>query len=207
MGGERNAFSVFSSQRRADGEDADLTRFAYHSRNALFFVHGSQYVELVASNEGMLEEMLAFGRAFVGKAAGGGAEVNELALFPRDGLDEESIALLASDVFGTEALNNVFIAHYTLDGKRFTLFLSARKDREEAESLASAYESFLMENGGRQLGEAAEIPGLRVIEILGSTEFIFTHHHFLAGVHEADDAELGGRLAARLHQALTEAGK
>ncbi len=202
MEGQRNAFSVFSSQRRADGVDTDFTRFAYHSRNALFFTHGHQYVEVVASNEEMLEEMLAFGRAFVGETAEGGGEVNELALFPREGLDEESISLLSSDVFGYDGLNNVFIAHYKLDGQRFTLFLSARKDREEAESLASAYRSFLLENGGQQLESAAGIPGLKVVEILGNYEFIFTYHHFLAGVHEADDAERAGLLAERLQQAL-----
>lgn len=208
MEGQRNAFSVFSSQRRADGVDTDFARFAYHSRNALFLVHGHQYIEMVASNEGMLEEMLAFGRAFVEKTAeGGGSGVNELALFPREGLEEESVALLSSDVFGYEGLNNVFIAHYNLDGKRLTLFLSARRDGEEADSLASAYRTFLLENGGQPLEVSTNIPGLKVVEILGSYEYFFTHHHFLAGVHEADDADLAGRLAERLHQALRGAAK
>lgn len=207
MEGQRNAFSVFSSQRRADGVDTGFTRFAYHSRNALFFVRGPRYVELVASEEGMLEEMLAFGRAFAGKTAEAGDDVNELALFPGEGLYEGSATLLSSDVFGFERLNDVFIAHYTLEGKPFTLFLSARGDREEAESLASAYGSFLLENGGRQLEVAFDIPGLKVVEILGAYEFIFTHDHFLAGVHEADDTELAGRLAERLHQALRGTGR
>ncbi len=207
MGSKRNSFSVYSTQRRTDVEEADFTRFAYHSKNALFFVHGRQYVEVVASNEGMLEEMLAFGRTFVGRSAGDPGEVSELALFPREGLDEESVALLSADVFGYQGLDNVFIAHYTVEAKRFTLFLSARKDVEEAKSLASAYGGFLLEQGGEAREAAVEIPGLKVLEILGSYEFIFSHHHFLAGVHEADDAEQAGRLALKLHQALREAAK
>ena len=50
MGDGRNAFSVFSSQRRADGWDADLTRFAYRTENALFMAHGREYIEIVGSD-------------------------------------------------------------------------------------------------------------------------------------------------------------
>ena len=35
-----NAFAVFSSQRRDDGQSIELARFSYQPPNALFFVHG-----------------------------------------------------------------------------------------------------------------------------------------------------------------------
>lgn len=204
MGNTRNAFSVYSSQRRADGEDVDFTRFAYHSRNALFFAHGREYVEVVASNESLMDEMLVLGRNFVAGKETETCDVNEIDLFPKEALEEGSITLLSSDVFGYQELNNVFIAHYLLDRKRFTLFLSARKDPGEAESLAASYRQFLLENGGKDLDAENRIPGLKIVEILDSHEFIFTHSHFLAGVHEADDIAMGEELAVRLHQTLGE---
>lgn len=204
MGSTRNAFSVYSSQRRADGEDVDFTRFAYHSRNALFFVHGREYVEVVASSESLIEEMLALGRNFVAGKRTETGEVNEIALFPKEALEEGSITLLSSDVFGYQELNNVFIAHYLLGGKRFTLFLSARKDPREADSLAASYRQFLLENGGKNQVAENRIPGLKIVEILDSYEFIFAHRHFLAGVHEADDIAMAEELAVRLYETLAE---
>jgi len=50
MGTLPQAFSVFSTQRRAEGETLDLTDFAYRTQNAVYFVSGSNYVEAVASS-------------------------------------------------------------------------------------------------------------------------------------------------------------
>ena len=50
MGSPANAFSVFSAQRRDDAAPVDLTSHAYGTANALFLVHGSYYLEIVASD-------------------------------------------------------------------------------------------------------------------------------------------------------------
>ena len=100
MGDPRNAFSVWSAQRRSDAEKSDLAPFAYSTANALFFVVGSKYVEIVGAEEGLPGEVLAFGKSLAGQGAGDVQNVGELALFPPDGLDTGSVALHASDVFG-----------------------------------------------------------------------------------------------------------
>ena len=50
MGTVPQAFSVFSAQRRAEGQPLDLTEYAYRTRNSLYFICGSNYIEAVASS-------------------------------------------------------------------------------------------------------------------------------------------------------------
>lgn len=206
MGNTRNAFSVFSSQRRTEGEDAGFAPFAYHSKNALFFVHGHEYVEMVASSERLLDPILSMGRNYVAARPVETGRVEEMAFFPKEGLSRESITLLSSDVFGFQDLNHVFTAHYVLDGRGYTLFLSERKDAREASSLAASYVRFLLENGGEERGAASPISGLKAVEILDSYELIFSHGRFFAGVHEAEDLEGALELANRLHETLRGVG-
>lgn len=199
----RNAFSVYSSQRRADAQDAPFTQFAYHSQNALFFVHGRFYVEIIASNQGMLGEMLDYGARFVSVGiTGASGEVAEMKLFPAEGLEHGSITLLSSDVFGFDGLDQVFIATYKLDGVSMTAFISRRKDQQEATALVASYRAFLLQNGGKDEEHGASMPALAVISILDSYELVFARGRYLAGVHEADSRDPALRLAIEIDKAL-----
>jgi hypothetical protein len=202
MGEARNAFSVFSSQRRAEAEDADPTRFAYRTPNALFMAHGGEYVEIVGSDESLMEEMLSIGKRFVESRPQAGETLGELALFPRDGLDPASITLLSANVFGYEKLDGTYTAAYAMGEWRLMAFISRRSSPEEARSLAAGYERFLIDNGGRVVETGLKIPGARVIHLFDVYEVIFTRGERLAGVHEADDQGAAEALAARLYEAL-----
>ncbi len=203
MGDPRNAFSVFSSQRRGDGTDVPFTRFAYHAQNALFFTHGPYYVEIIASNESMLENMLAYGTAFVSRTrVETSSDISETSLFPPTGLDPASITLRPSDVFGFEGLDNVFLATYTVDGAPMTAFISPRKDELEAAALASSYQRFLLQHGGTDEPHSSPIAGLKLISILDSFELVFVRGRYLAGVHEAEELEPALRLVTEIDRAL-----
>jgi hypothetical protein len=206
MGSLRNAFAVYGSQRRADAEKAALTRFAYRTSNALFFVHGQDYVEIVAAapSAELVREVLAYGQNLVSQKPARSEEVSELALFPAEDLDEAGISLLATDVFGFEGLNNVFIANYTLAATPLTAFLSLRATPEEARQLASAYEEFLRSNGGTPVPLHDNLPDAVLIELFGTFELVFAHGRMLAGVHEAPDREAAEKLGLRILQGLTE---
>lgn len=205
----RNAFSVWSAQRRSDAVKSDLTPFAYSTANALFFVAGSKYAEIVGAKEGLSAEMQVLARSLAGQAGGGNAQnVGELALFPPEGLDPGSIALHATDVFGFDGLNDTFTATYSAGGATLTAFLSRRATPEEALKLASAYHDFLLQNGGKDVTWGVEMPeGARLVEIFGSFEAIFCSGRILAGVHEGETKEPAENLAAALQRALKEAGK
>lgn len=50
MGTKENAFAVYSQQYREDGLPLQWAEFAYYAANALFFVHGQDYMEMRASS-------------------------------------------------------------------------------------------------------------------------------------------------------------
>lgn len=202
MGNSRNAFSVFSSQRRAEGLDVDLTRFAYRTPNALFLAHGKEYLEIIGSDEGLGTMILIVGKAFVEARPLGGDDLGDLGLFAADGLDTSSITLLSANVFGYEKLDATYTAVYSVGQWRLMAFVSRRGAIEEASRLAGDYVRFLLENGGKEIESSLAIPGGKVIQVFDTTEVVFSRGGILAGVHEADDREAAVALAARLYDAL-----
>ena len=208
MGTIRRAFAVYSVQRRPDAENIEVTDFAYRTENALFFARGRYYVELIAAvtTEKMAEVMQSFARNFIKKTGVHGERIEELALFPREQLDEDGITLLISDAFGFDRFDNVFMANYTLENTELTAFLSVRGDSSEASELVVAYQRFLIANGGVDIKSSTEIPGAKLVEILDTFELIFSHGRFLAGVHAGEDKGHAERLAVTLMQKLSGAG-
>jgi hypothetical protein len=202
MGDPRNAFSVFSSQRRAEAEDVPLTRFAYRTSNALFLAHGKEYLEIIGSDEALGEETLAMGRRFVESRPLDGEGLDELSSFPKEGLDAASITLLSANVFGYELLDNTYLAAYVVGASKLTAFVSRRAAEGEAGQLAMAYVQFILDNGGTELKSRLKIPGVKVVQLFDTVEVVFSEGRVLAGVHEAEDQAEAEVLAMRLYEAL-----
>jgi len=207
MGTMRNAYSVFSTQRRADARDADFTPFAYQTANALFFLQGQYYVEVIAASDQMAETLLAIGDSFVRKNSQGTDAMAEVAAFPKASLIPDSIALLAENVFGFSGLNDTFVARYTLSGNEVTAFLSHRQTARAAQDLALAYHQFLVENGGEKVTLEAAIPGAWLVKVFDTFELVFVEGSYLAGVHEAESQDLAQELALSLKNTVAEAAK
>jgi hypothetical protein len=207
MGTMRNAYSVFSTQRRADGREVDFTPFAYQTANALFFLRGPYYVEVIAASEQMAATLLAIGESFVRKNPPETEAITEVAAFPAASLIPDSIALLAENVFGFSGLNDTFVARYTLSGNEVTAFLSHRQTARAARELALAYYRFLVENGGEKVALEAAIPEAWLVKVFDTYELVFVEGSYLAGVHEAESKDLAEELALNLKQSLAEAAK
>jgi hypothetical protein len=206
MGTTRRAFAVYSVQRRPDAEKATFAEFAYRAENALFFLHGRYYVELIAATTTarMAETMQVFALAFIGKFQVQGGGIEELALFPREGLNEEGITFLISDAFGFDRFDNVFMADYAAGRTQLTAFLSMRENPSEASELVGAYYGFLLANGGVSVESDFGVPGAKVVEILDGFEVVFSYGKFLAGIHGAQDRGQAEKYAIRLMQKLSE---
>lgn len=67
MGTTENAFSVFSRQRRENSTPLSIAYYAYQTENALFFVHGQFYIEIIASlpSKQALQYMSDMGENFI----------------------------------------------------------------------------------------------------------------------------------------------
>lgn len=204
MGQFRNAFSVFSLQRRQNAVGQGPGPISYAVESGVFFVHGKYYVEIVASNVSgsSLDLARALAEGFVRRTPVPGEAMEEPALFPAEDLVSGSIALIASDAFGCEFMDQIFTAAYRSEGKEVTAFLSRRKGREEAAELAGTYHRFLLENGGKALPGPADIAGGRLVEILGAYELVFSRGAFVAGIHDCADAASAARIAGLLDAKL-----
>lgn len=207
MGSFENAYAVFSAQRRADAAMLDFAEFAYRAENALFFVHGPFYTEMIASgtDERLRTSMDALARAFILGRPVAQAAIAERGLFPKTGLVETSISLIPADAFGVAGLDRVFTATYRKPaGAELTAFLSRRSDPQEAAALAGAYVDFLKTYGGEVKASDEPVPGGTVVAILDMFEVVFSQGPFLAGIHEAPDRDQAVTLAKELAAKLKE---
>jgi hypothetical protein len=207
MGTPQNAFSVFSAQRREDAQTLDLGQYAYQTPNALFFVQGPYYVEIIASDvsKTIFQPMISFAKAFIEKHPFKAQTLTEEQLFPQDGLIQNSISLVSADAFGYDRFDQVFTATYELKDAELMAYFSRRKTPQEAEELASAYSEFLAAFGGKPAESDPPIKGARIIHILDTYEIIFSHGPYLAGVREAADKKQAQELATRLLDRIKEA--
>ncbi len=209
MGSPRGSYAVYSLQKRSEATELDTGDFAYRTENALYFVHGPYYVEIVASvvQERMAELLFSFGRNFISKTPVESDELNGLALFPKKNLNRESISLLPSNGFGFEQFDSIFTAQYEVGDTELTAFLSKRKNPAEAARLVESYTSFLLEFGGTELKSTLNIPGAKLVEIMDTFELIFSRGNILAGVHGAENRPAAEELALMLNQSLAEKGQ
>lgn len=203
----RNAFSVYSRQKRDDGIPADVGELSYTAGTALFLVAGNHYLEFIPAeaSEELSRGMLDFGRRFHAEYRPLGARIEELTLLPSVGRVVGSEALQVSDAFGFARLDQVVTALYDLEEDGLLAFVTVRRDDNEARDLARAWAGFLLENGGKEDSVPDGIPGGRLIGILGSFELIFHHGPVLAGIHEARTLEAALKLGGMLYDFIGEA--
>jgi len=207
MASQKNAFAVYSSQQREDAASSPaLGRYAYRTANALYWVHGPNYVELIASeaSEAILNRMQALAEAFNRTTPVDTETITETALFPKAGLDPQSITLIPADAFGFEKFDRVFVAEYHFNGSTLSAFISARGSPEAAKDLAAGYRAFLLAFGGTAV-EGSGIRDAVIVEIMDEYDLIFTRDLFVAGVHAAADKSQAVRLARSLDAGIEEA--
>ncbi|MEK7474426.1 MAG: DUF6599 family protein [Candidatus Coatesbacteria bacterium] len=197
----RNAFSVFSTQRREGVKGLPFATQGYRTGNSLCFVNGANYVEIVASRTG--EKAMAgaesLGRLLAGAPGTGGGDLGEAGLFPAEGLIPASVSLTTANAFSFSRFDNVFSARYRDGGETLTLFLSRRASPREAAGLSDAYREFLVELDAKE----AEAPaGMWLVELDGSFEGGFSTGRLLGGVHQAASLAVAARRLARLRAAV-----
>jgi hypothetical protein len=207
MANGKNAFAVFSSQRREGAEPLGLTQYAYRSPNAIFLVHGRFYIELIASeaSERVRPPLEMLAATFIHNTPAETIQIAEQELFPSKDLVAGSITLISSDAFGYERMNQVYTAEYRLNDESLMAYLSRRSTPDQAEELASAYGKFLLAFGGQTIEQQVPLKNALFIEILDTYEIIYSCGPFLAGVREAATRDQAVKLAIQLYNKIKEA--
>ncbi len=208
MGSPRNAFAVFSGQRRPDSSPINLTANAYTTANALFFTQGRYYVEIVGdrASSALQNTLKTYATALLEKipAEGGGAK-DRTKLFPKEGLALDTVRLSAADTFGLAGFNNVLTGEYKLKDGYATAFVAERDSPEQAQKEATKYREFLLANGYKKIQPPGAPQGAEVLTLGNSSfEIILVQGKILAGVHDASSPEIAVDLAKKLITGLKE---
>ena len=217
MAATRNAFSVYSVQRRAQVQTLSFTNPRHHYRtdNGLYFVHGKYYVELVGSSEStkLSDAMADICRRMVGEIPvedDSKALDADLALFGVENVVPGSYKLYLANAFGYEGLTDTYTCQYKLGDQIITAFFTKCSDLEQARAKADSYYNFLIENDAVAKTTANEtVAGVagKVLDFYGTTEIVFAVGPFAGGIHEAENRESAEKLAAVLINRLTDAAK
>ncbi len=209
MGRYRNAFAVFSAQRRPNIEPLTLTSQAYQSANGLFMVHGRYYVEIIGAqvSAALRSKMADLAQAFVASRAVSSQALDEPGLFPQQDRVAHSITLIAANAFGFDRLDWIYTAQYRWQQAEAIAFVARRASSAEAQELAGAYVAFLSDYGGRTITPPAEVKSAQIIDIMDNFEIMLSRGPYIYGVHEATDLQRAISLAARLQRNVQEAAR
>jgi hypothetical protein len=214
MAAVRNAFSVYSVQKRPDTHTLAFAGSGpcYKTSNGVYFTHGRYYIELIGSTESTIldEAMIKIAEKFAGQTAIDDEKITEFALFPEENIIQGSFKLYLANAFGFEGFTDIFACRYKLDDESITAFLSRRPDPKDAQSTAEKYYNFLIENDAvakPPTNTVLKDNNVKVLDFYGTTEIIFSTGPFVAGVHEAENQTAAEQLAAKLLAKLSKIAK
>ena len=206
MARTRNAFSVYSVQKRPEVENLPDMQFAYKTSNAFYLAHGQYYIELVgfAESDELLAAMAEVARKIpTNLAVHDDTAIPEIDHLPKDNLVPGSVKLYLASAFGFEGLTDIFAAGYELNGETITAFLSKRSGPKDAEAVAESYRSFLIENGATASKATNKILEGKVLDFYDTTEIVLSTGPFVVGIHEAENQQSAENLAVMLVNKLS----
>ncbi|MGD0573265.1 MAG: DUF6599 family protein [Sedimentisphaerales bacterium] len=221
MNNTKNAFSVYSRQKRADVTDLNdlgASAFGYVAGNEICISLGKNYIEMIGSAESneLVDGMKDIAKDLSAKFKPTDKDkIVELGYFPpvcgEQGRTEGTVAgswkLQIDNAFGFDGLTNAYSALYKSGDKAITVFFSRRKDADEAKTVAKNYYDFLITNGAKAVtvdGEVLKSAGASVVDFFGSFEIVFPAGIFVGGVHEANDKQAAEKAAEVLVGRLKE---
>lgn len=190
MGEPENAYAVYSQQRRREGKDSSAASLAYTVENAIFFMNGKYYFEIIAA-EASDEMLLAVEQAAAVLMKSMPPEpfsLPELTLLPEENRIKGSEKFFPKNAFGFDKFPPVLLAQYNLKGNEITVFVTTRAD--DPKILMNDYAKFMKEIGATDVGDVKlSIPDAAVMDMSGETEIVFVHENILGGIHAAKNRE------------------
>ena len=181
----RNAFTVFSQQKRPGSKVIKLGDSAYQADNAIYLVHGKYYLELVAGqvNNTLLKAMTDVAAAFIQNTTPGNKLVfPEQRYFPSENRVEGSYKLIMNNGFGFDRFTNVLTCEYKVDGNSVLAFVLLQNSPEKASELGDAFDKYLVSLGSDPIALDSTAP-YKMMDILGDNAAYFSAGKVVAGVY------------------------
>ncbi len=208
MASIKNAFSVYSVQRRPGVEFLPDMQFGYRTTDAPYFVHGKYYVEFIASSKSdeLFNAMMEIAQKIqMNLPIDVDTEIPELTYFPQDNLVAGSHKLYLDSAFGFEKLTDTFTAQYRVADDTVTAFLSKRPSAAAATALFESYYKFLIENGGKEV-RTDNNPNIKYVDFYGTLEMVTVAGPFVFGIHEAENPQLASDVEKLFINKFRESG-
>jgi hypothetical protein len=152
MGNRRNAFGIFHDSRPMEDEDIPVGNTGSGSGDFVSFWKGGYYVRvkvILESPDG--EDSGKLVRSAAQEIA---ATINdpvgtllEFTLFPKEGLDEETLSFEKDSALGLSYLHDVFVGYYDRNGESYRLFFSRMDTDHAAKDVVDGQLAFLRSNG------------------------------------------------------------
>jgi hypothetical protein len=203
---QKNAFAVFSTQRRSDIKTVQNfdPAFAYQAQNSLFMALSQYYIEIIGFSESpqLITLLPDIAQQFKNMPGMIEPEINELKLLPAQNLIKSSPRLYARAAFGFDEFNNIFAGTYKTGADDVTAFITEKETAQTAKNLVQKYTDFLIENGAEKITDHSLPQNAVVLDFYGSIEIVFYKNNFLAGVHQAPDQKNAELLAASLLKSI-----
>ncbi|MCX7626437.1 MAG: hypothetical protein N2Z21_09540 [Candidatus Sumerlaeaceae bacterium] len=193
------AFAAWSNQRRPDAQPEASIPLTYRTANALYFVKGTYYVELVSpwGEFGGADLARSLVKELYDKIQDTSDQGNVLAVLPSEGRVPGSERLLLKDAFGFSKLDNVVLADYVVEQTTVSLWISTRQSETEAHELAKAYHKYLTQELGAE-DATARLGGRQnfyAVDALGDLEIIGSCDKRLLGIRGLKSRVLNGVIA------------
>jgi len=207
MGDVRNAFSVYSRQKRADVVDMNDVPMSYKTSNAIYLTAGKFYIEMVgfAESQELIDAMRSIAKKLIAQLpVDAKDEIKELSYFP-PGTVAGTWKLQIANAFGFDGLSNTYSALYKVDDKAVTIFFSKCANADEAKKVAKSYNDFLVSNDAKSIppaGESLKVINANVLDFYGTSEIVFSTGVFVGGIHEADNRQAAEKAAEALIEQL-----
>ena len=178
MHAPRNAFSVYSMQKRPDTDPLPQMEFGYTTSNGLYFNKGKYYVELVGFSERpelmrSMEQLAA--KLVAALDTAGAAVLPEIDALPDEGKVPASVTFYVSSAFGCEGLTQIFTCTYKSGDENLTAFLSKRPTDADAAKITKMYRDFLIENGAKPKEAINKKLNGSVLDFYGYIAVSYTH--------------------------------
>ena len=207
MANIKNAFCVYSVQKRPGVDILPDMQFGYRTTDAPYFVHGKYYVEFIASSKSdelfkaMMETVQKI-QAYLPIDVD--IEIPELSFFPQENLVAGSFKLYLESAFGFEGFTDIYTAQYKFDDETITAFFSRKDTAAEATKSFESYHKFLIENGGEDA--PSNNPKVKFVDFYGTLEIVTVAGPFVFGVHEAENPKLASKVEKMILNKLREMG-
>jgi len=207
MANIKNAFCVYSVQKRPGVDILPDMQFGYRTTDAPYFVHGKYYVEFIASSKSdeLFKAMMETAQKIQAYLPiDVDIEIPELSFFPQENLVAGSYKLYLESAFGFQGFTDIFTAQYKFGDETITAFFSRKDSDAEATSSFESYHKFLIENGGEDA--PSNNPKVKFVDFYGTLEIVTVAGPFVFGIHEAENPLLASKGEKMILNKLREMG-